>query len=85
MAELCRFMGMVITMYSKDHPPPHFHVRAGEHQATVLFDGTIREGWLPRRRRQLIREWAQLHQDELAACWDRASRREPPGTIDPLP
>jgi len=85
MPELCRFMGMVITMYSKDHPPPHFHVRTGENQAAVLFDGMIHEGRLPRRKRRFVRKWARLHQDELAACWSRANRREPPGTIEPLP
>jgi hypothetical protein len=85
MPELCRFMGLVITMYSKDHPPPHFHVRYGDREATFLLDGTLHEGSLPRRKRKLIRKWVRLHQDELAACWNRASRREPPGTIEPLP
>ena len=85
MPELCRFLGMVVTMYSNDHPPPHFHVRCGGHEAKFLLDGPLYEGSLPRRKRKLVRKWARLHEDELAACWDRASRRQPPGTIDPLP
>ncbi len=27
MPEICRFLGIIITMYYNDHPPPHFHVR----------------------------------------------------------
>jgi hypothetical protein len=27
MPEICRFLGIVITMYFNDHAPPHFHVR----------------------------------------------------------
>jgi hypothetical protein len=27
------FYGIVITMYYRDHEPPHFHALYGEHQA----------------------------------------------------
>ena len=27
MPELCRFFGIIITMFYDDHAPPHFHVR----------------------------------------------------------
>ena len=30
MPELCRFLGMIITMYYDDHAPPHFHIRYGD-------------------------------------------------------
>jgi hypothetical protein len=33
MPELCRFFGIIITMFYDDHAPPHFHVRYGEHKA----------------------------------------------------
>ena len=33
MPEISRFFGMVIMMYHKDHPPPHFHVRYGKETA----------------------------------------------------
>ncbi len=29
MPEISRFLGIVITMYYSEHPPPHFHVRYG--------------------------------------------------------
>ncbi len=55
MPELCRFMGLVITMYHGDHPPPHFHVSYGRHNAQVLLDGRILAGVLPRRQQRLVR------------------------------
>ena len=35
MPEICRFYGLVMTMYWNDHQPPHFHVRYGEWQAEI--------------------------------------------------
>jgi len=48
------------------HPPPHFHARYGEFEATVDI-GTLEviEGQLPRRALNLVREWAMMHREEL--------------------
>ncbi|HKX74069.1 MAG TPA: DUF4160 domain-containing protein [Acidimicrobiia bacterium] len=79
------FYGITILMFFGDHHPPHFHARYGSHVARVALEGTLLDGQLPRRAQRLIREWTSLHQQELAACWERAVRHEPPGTIEPLP
>jgi hypothetical protein len=42
-------------------------------------------GSLPNRALALVIEWAQLHQDELLANWERARREEPLLPIQPLP
>jgi hypothetical protein len=34
--------------------------------------------------RWLVADWVAEHPVELAACWERASRGEPAGTIEPL-
>ena len=31
------FYGIVITMYYRDHNPPHFHANYGEHQAQIVI------------------------------------------------
>jgi Domain of unknown function (DUF4160) len=36
MPEVSRFYGIVIKVYFRDHPPPHFHAVYAEHQA--LYD-----------------------------------------------
>ena len=34
-SSIIRFLGIVIRMYDRDHPPPHFHAEYGEHEITV--------------------------------------------------
>ena len=35
MPELSRFLGIVIAMYYRDHPPPHFHAIYGDSEVTI--------------------------------------------------
>ena len=35
MPEICRFYGIVIAMYHREHAPPHFHARYGGDKAAV--------------------------------------------------
>lgn len=35
-----------------------------------LENFNIIDGGIPRKCRQLVREWAELHQDELIEIWD---------------
>jgi hypothetical protein len=83
---LAAFYGIVIYMYWRDHGPPHFHAEYGDHQALLAIDdGRVFAGSLPPRALRLVRDWHQLHTDELRLAWERATRREDPGSIDPLP
>src|SRR5213083_822432 len=80
------FYGIVIAMYYDDHPPPHFHAKYAEHQAQILIgSGEVLAGSVPRRALALVREWTELHREELMADWARAEREEPLATIEPLP
>jgi len=73
-------------MYFRDHPPPHFHAKYGEHEALVEIDSlTVIEGALPPRALRLVREWGVLHRPELASNWNLARDRQPLESIDPLP
>ncbi len=72
-------------MFYDDHSPPHFHVRYGEHEATVTIATLLLlEGSLPARVRGMVMEWAALHQRALMDDWDRARRGLPLDTIPPL-
>ncbi|MFO0409427.1 MAG: DUF4160 domain-containing protein [Dolichospermum sp.] len=35
MPEISRFLGIIITMYYNDQPPPHFHVRYNQQKAII--------------------------------------------------
>ena len=80
------FYGIVITMYYRDHNPPHFHAVYGEYQAQIVISTLeLLSGELPARASRLVREWADLHRIELEANWGKARARESLDTIAPLP
>jgi hypothetical protein len=71
MPEICRFLGIVITMYFDEHNPPHFHIRYNEYRAVMAIANlNLLEGKLPARVRGLVEEWAELHQAELLSMWN---------------
>ena len=85
MAELSRFYGIVIRMYGNDHAPPHFHAVYADRSALVEIATLRMIRWsLPRRARNLVAEWAAIHQTELAESWQKLNRGETPAKIDPL-
>ena len=85
MPELCRFLGIIITMYFRDHAPPHFHVRYGDIKVSIDIETlNVIDGKLPPRVRGLVIEWATLHQDELRENWKRACEEKELLAIKPL-
>ena len=78
------FYGVIISMFYKDHNPPHIHIQYAEYKAIVDFNGDILEGELPSKQRKLIEAWIVLHQDELYANWQLAKDKQGLFKIDPL-
>ena len=86
MPTISRFYGIVIRMYFGDHAPPHFHaVYSGEMAIVAIETGEVLRGTLPERALRLVREWTELHRDELSDDWRRAQVPEPLLPIPPLP
>jgi hypothetical protein len=72
-------------MYFREHAPPHFHVKYGEHKATVdIQQLVILEGKLPRRATGLVLEWAEMHRAALMRDWDLCQAMQAPEPIAPL-
>mgnify|MGYP001023764388 CR=1 FL=1 len=84
MPVLSMFYGIIISMFYKDHNPPHIHIQYAEYKAIVDFNGDILEGELPSKQRKLIEAWIVLHQDELYANWQLAKDKQGLFKIDPL-
>jgi len=86
MPRISAFYGIVITMYSNDHAPPHFHARYGEYEAKIAIgSGGPIAGQLPGRALRLVYEWTERHRGELHDDWELAQARMPLASIDPLP
>jgi len=85
MPEICRFYGIIISLFYGDHNPPHFHVRHGEFKAAIrISDFQLLEGALPPRALGLVIEWAARHQAELSSGWEMAAGGKTPARIKPL-
>ena len=88
MPELCRFFGIIIRMYAEPDTPhhiPHFHAYYQDHVGIYSIDPLeLIAGGLPRRQHRLVEAWAELHQAELLADWQRLQHGLKPVTIKPL-
>ena len=85
MPTISTFYGIVIQMFWRDHPPPHFHAAYGEDEAVInINDLRVVRGSLPRRAMALVLEWAAEHRDELMEDWNLCSQLQTPRRIDPL-
>ena len=88
MPELSRFYGIIIRMFvepSERHHTPHFHAYYGEHVGVFAIEGVSSlAGSLPQRQSRLVEAWAELHQDELLADWNRLMERRAAVRIAPL-
>ena len=84
MPEICRFYGIIIQMFYRDHNPPHFHVQYGDYRAIVNITNEVIEGNMPKRALKLVFEWMEIHKDELMVNWNLTQKGELPNKIDPL-
>ena len=85
MPELCRFDGIRIYMNFGDHAPPHFHAEyAGVNVEIDIGSILMTNGKLPPRQYSRIRDWAIERHQDLIEAFERASRGEHPGKIEPL-
>jgi hypothetical protein len=79
------FFGIMIEMFFNEHAPPHFHASYGEHEATIdIKKLEVMEGNLPRRAKNLVLEWTELHQAALLSNWDKCRAGQLPDKIAPL-
>jgi hypothetical protein len=79
------FFGILIRMFYNDHSPGHFHAEYSGERASFDFDGNLIEGEMrSRTARQLVKQWSELHREELEDDWRRAREGSPLNYIEPL-
>lgn len=88
MPEISRFFGIIIRMYAElgaPHHEPHFHAYYQDDVAIYRIDPVdVMAGSLPRRQQRLVAAWAELHQAELLADWERLQAGQSPLPVEPL-
>jgi hypothetical protein len=85
---LSRFFGIIIRMFAEPgspHHSAHFHAYyQGEIAIFSIEPVDLVAGSLPRRQIRLVEAWAELHQAELRADWERLQEGQRPAPIEPL-
>ena len=84
MPVISRFLGIAIAILYRDHEPPHFHATYGEFEITVTIRDGVVTGRFPRRALAHVREWLELHRNELLADWELARAGQPLRPVAPL-
>lgn len=85
MPEISRFFGIIIRMFYAEHNPPHLHAEYQENRAVLDFKGNILKGDLKSRTAiRLVREWVDLHINELYEDWELAKSGKEIKKIAPL-
>jgi hypothetical protein len=83
--EISRFFGIVVRMFFNEHNPPHVHVEFQDGKAVFDLAGNITHGGLKSRTAvRLVREWIDVHVDELRADWELARAGRELNRIVPL-
>jgi len=58
-SELCRFHGIVIRIFNREHNLPHFHAVYGDDEALIEIETLdLYTGSLPPRQMRQVLEWA---------------------------
>lgn len=79
MPEICRFYGIIIRFYYREHPPRHFHAIYGEHEALIEIEtGDVHEGRLPRTAYDLVQ---YLAPDSSAGASRQLGTRSPAAAV----
>ena len=85
MPEISRFFGIIIRMFYDDHNPPYFHAYYQGNQAVFDLCGNITKGSLQSKTAtKLVREWVDLHLDEIEKDWNLAKEDKELLKIEPL-
>lgn len=85
MPEISRFFGIIIRMFYDEHNPPHFHAEYQGKKAVFDLSGNMTKGELgSRTARKLVRDWVDLHADEIHTNWKRAMDDKELHKINPL-
>jgi len=67
-----RFKGLKFEIYSKEHPPPHFHVSGGGVSASFTINNCEHmEGEIGGREKALIVWWHRRSKSILVETWNK--------------
>ena len=84
MPEISRFYGIIISLYWKDHNPPHVHFTYGDYECSISVLDRVVDGQAPAKVIAKVNLWIDLHEQEILSLWENAQEGKQIGRIEPL-
>ena len=84
MPEISKFFGIIVSLYWRDHNPPHIHFTYGEYECSISVLDRVVDGKAPSKVIAKVNEWMDLHEDEILSRWEKAQKGEKIDRIEPL-
>lgn len=84
MPEICRFYGIVIYLYWKDHNPPHIHFTYGNYVCSISVIDRVVDGQAPAKVIAKVNEWIDVNENAILSLWEKAQRGEQIEKLEPL-
>ena len=84
MPEICRFFGIIVSLYWRDHNPPHIHFTYGGYECSISVTERIVDGKVRSKVITKVNEWMDLHESEILSLWEKAQKGEKLFHIEPL-
>lgn len=82
MATVGRVAGARVSIFLKDHPPPHVHVsHQGSYAKLDIATGVVMAGQLPQNVLRAVQVWIAARQTALLAEWNNAQAGRTPNLI----
>ncbi|MCY7376371.1 MAG: DUF4160 domain-containing protein [Pyrinomonadaceae bacterium] len=79
------FFGIIIRMFHNEHNPPHFYAEYQGQRGVFDFHGNMLKGSIKSKTaKKLVKEWANLHHQELVENWEKAMNGKQIDKIAPL-
>ncbi|HEV2606057.1 MAG TPA: DUF4160 domain-containing protein [Microvirga sp.] len=62
--------GVRLTIYLKDHLPPHLHAIFAESEAQIsIVTGEVLNGSLPKAKMRAVQTWLDANREQVAYIW----------------
>ncbi len=84
MPEISRFYGIIISLFWRDHNPPHIHFTYGDYECSISILDRVVNGTAPAKVIAKVNEWIDLHEQELLTAWENAQNGKIINKIAPL-
>lgn len=84
MPEISRFFGIIVSLFWRDHNPPHIHFTYGDYECSMSIVDRVVDGKAPAKVIAKVNEWIDIHESEILSAWEKAQNGEKIEKITPL-